>query len=95
MGHLIGIDIRGLSHNLFIESLAAFAFSIIAAKLAELGLRAVATRLGQLSIVVDSPYRIGDCIRLSDAERGCVSRIGLRSTRICLSCIGILAEFIG
>jgi len=47
MGHLIGIDIRGLSHNLFIESLAVFIFSIIAAKLAEWGLRAGATRLGQ------------------------------------------------
>ncbi len=47
MEHIIGIDIRGLSHNPFIEALAVFTFSIIAAKLAEWGLRVGATRLGQ------------------------------------------------
>lgn len=35
-----------------------------------------------VSIIADRPYRIGDYIRLSDADRGRVSMIGLRSTRI-------------
>lgn len=33
-------------------------------------------------ILADAPYRIGDYIRLDSGERGEVSRIGLRSTRI-------------
>lgn len=33
-------------------------------------------------IIADTPYRIGDYILLGDGERGRVSRIGLRSTRI-------------
>ena len=35
-----------------------------------------------LSILADSPYKIGDFIILDDAERGKVTRIGLRSTRV-------------
>ncbi len=33
-------------------------------------------------IIADTPYRIGDYILLGDGERGRVSKIGLRSTRI-------------
>ncbi|UCF35313.1 MAG: mechanosensitive ion channel [Acidobacteriota bacterium] len=35
-----------------------------------------------ISILADSPYRIGDYIVLDGQERGTVTRIGLRSTRI-------------
>ena len=33
-------------------------------------------------ILVDSPYKIGDYVNLDSGERGCVTHIGLRSTRI-------------
>lgn len=47
MGHIIGVDTRGLSCNPLIEALAVFTFPVIAAKLAEWGLRVKAPRLGQ------------------------------------------------
>lgn len=33
-------------------------------------------------ILIDSPYKIGDYVNLDSGERGCVTHIGLRSTRI-------------
>ena len=37
---------------------------------------------GGLSIIIDAPYKIGDFINLDGGERGMVTQIGLRSTRI-------------
>jgi len=37
---------------------------------------------GGLSVIVDAPYKIGDFINLDGGERGMVTSIGLRSTRI-------------
>ncbi len=37
---------------------------------------------GGLSIIADAPYKVGDWVNLDGGERGCVTKIGLRSTRI-------------
>jgi small-conductance mechanosensitive channel len=42
----------------------------------------LANLFGGLFIIVDSPYSIGDFINLDSGERGRVTKIGLRSTRI-------------
>ena len=42
----------------------------------------LANLFGGLSIVADSPYKIGDFILLDTGERGRVTKIGLRSTRL-------------
>jgi len=38
--------------------------------------------LAGLSIIIDAPYKVGDFIQLGSGERGQVTRIGLRSTRM-------------
>jgi len=42
----------------------------------------LANLLGGVSIILDTPYKIGDFINLDSGERGMVTKIGLRSTRI-------------
>ncbi len=42
----------------------------------------LANLFGGFSIVADAPYRIGDVIRLDTGERGRVTRVGIRSTRL-------------
>lgn len=42
----------------------------------------LANLFGGLFVIADSPYKIGDYINLGTGERGEVSQIGLRSTRI-------------
>lgn len=42
----------------------------------------LANLFGGLSVIVDSPYKLGDFIILDTGERGRVTRIGLRSTRL-------------
>jgi small-conductance mechanosensitive channel len=42
----------------------------------------LANLFGGLFIIVDAPYRIGDFVNLDSGERGRVTRIGLRSTRL-------------
>jgi small-conductance mechanosensitive channel len=42
----------------------------------------LANLFGGMSIIVDAPYKIGDYINLDGGERGMVTKIGLRSTRI-------------
>jgi len=42
----------------------------------------LANLFGGLFIVADAPYKIGDFIVLDTGERGCVTQIGLRSTRL-------------
>jgi small-conductance mechanosensitive channel len=42
----------------------------------------LANLFGGMSIIVDAPYQIGDFINLDGGERGMVTKIGLRSTRI-------------
>jgi len=42
----------------------------------------LANFFGGLSIIADAPYKIGDFINLDSGERGEVTRIGLRSTRL-------------
>ena len=37
---------------------------------------------GGLSIIADAPYKVGDWVNLDGGERGRVSKIGLRSTRL-------------
>ena len=37
---------------------------------------------GGLSIIADAPYKVGDWVNLDGGERGCVTKIGLRSTRL-------------
>ncbi|MEC7584160.1 MAG: mechanosensitive ion channel family protein [Planctomycetota bacterium] len=42
----------------------------------------LANLFGGLSIIIDTPYSIGDYIVLESGERGAVTKIGLRSTRL-------------
>jgi small-conductance mechanosensitive channel len=42
----------------------------------------LANLFGGLAILVDAPYKVGDFIMLDSGERGRVTKIGLRSTRI-------------
>jgi MscS family membrane protein len=42
----------------------------------------LANLFGGLFVIVDSPYKIGDFINLDTGERGQVTKIGLRSTRM-------------
>jgi small-conductance mechanosensitive channel len=42
----------------------------------------LANLFGGLSVIADAPYKLGDYIVLDSGERGEVTRIGLRSTRI-------------
>jgi len=42
----------------------------------------LANLFGGLFVIVDSPYKLGDFINLDGGERGRVTRIGLRSTRL-------------
>lgn len=42
----------------------------------------LANLFGGIFILADAPYKIGDYIVLDGGERGCVTNIGLRSTRI-------------
>jgi small-conductance mechanosensitive channel len=42
----------------------------------------LANLFGGLFVIVDSPYKLGDFIILDTGERGRVTRIGLRSTRL-------------
>jgi small-conductance mechanosensitive channel len=42
----------------------------------------LANLFGGLFIIVDAPYKIGDFVNLDSGERGQVTRIGLRSTRL-------------
>ncbi len=42
----------------------------------------LANIFGGLSIIIDAPYKVGDFINLDTGERGMVTKIGLRSTRI-------------
>ena len=42
----------------------------------------LANIFGGLSIIIDTPYKIGDFIVLETGERGAVTKIGLRSTRV-------------
>jgi small-conductance mechanosensitive channel len=42
----------------------------------------LANLFGGLFIVIDSPYKIGDFVNLDSGERGRVTKIGLRSTRL-------------
>ena len=42
----------------------------------------LANLFGGLSVIADAPYKLGDFIVLDSGERGLVTRIGLRSTRI-------------
>ena len=42
----------------------------------------LANLFGGLFVIMDAPYKIGDYINLDSGERGCVVRIGLRSTRL-------------
>ena len=42
----------------------------------------LANVFGGLFIIIDSPYKIGDYVNLDSGERGEVTRIGLRSTRL-------------
>ncbi|MCZ6746917.1 MAG: mechanosensitive ion channel, partial [Acidobacteria bacterium] len=42
----------------------------------------LANLFGGLSVIADAPYKLGDFIVLDSGERGVVTRIGLRSTRI-------------
>jgi MscS family membrane protein len=42
----------------------------------------LANLFGGLFIIIDSPYKIGDFINLDSGERGRVTKIGLRSTRL-------------
>lgn len=42
----------------------------------------LANLFGGIFILADAPYKIGDYIVLDGGQRGCVSHIGLRSTRI-------------
>jgi small-conductance mechanosensitive channel len=42
----------------------------------------LANIFGGLFVIVDSPYKIGDFINLDSGERGRVTQIGLRSTRL-------------
>jgi len=42
----------------------------------------LANLFGGLSVIVDAPYKLGDFIVLDSGERGRVTRIGLRSTRL-------------
>jgi len=42
----------------------------------------LANFFGGFSIIMDAPYRIGDYVNLDAGERGRVTKIGLRSTRI-------------
>jgi len=42
----------------------------------------LANLFGGLTILVDAPYKVGDFIMLDTGERGRVTKIGLRSTRI-------------
>ena len=37
---------------------------------------------GELSIIADAPYKVGDWVNLDGGERGRVTKIGLRSTRM-------------
>ncbi len=37
---------------------------------------------GGLAIIADAPYKVGDWVNLDGGERGCVTKIGLRSTRL-------------
>jgi small-conductance mechanosensitive channel len=42
----------------------------------------LANLFGGLFVIIDAPYKIGDFINLDTGERGRVSKIGLRSTRL-------------
>jgi len=42
----------------------------------------LANLFGGMSIIVDAPYKLGDWINLDSGERGRVTKIGLRSTRL-------------
>ncbi|MCP4250739.1 MAG: mechanosensitive ion channel family protein, partial [bacterium] len=42
----------------------------------------LANLFGGFSIIADAPYRVGDMVRLDTGERGRVTRVGLRSTRL-------------
>jgi MscS family membrane protein len=42
----------------------------------------LANLFGGISIIVDAPYKLGDWINLNSGERGRVTKIGLRSTRL-------------
>lgn len=42
----------------------------------------LANFIAGISIIADAPYRVGDYVNLDDGQRGVVTRIGLRSTRI-------------
>lgn len=42
----------------------------------------LANLFGGLFILIDRPYVIGDYVMLDNSERGCVTKIGLRSTRL-------------
>ncbi|MFQ5766895.1 MAG: mechanosensitive ion channel family protein [Acidobacteriota bacterium] len=42
----------------------------------------LANLFGGLSIIADTPYKLGDFIVLDSGERGMVTRIGIRSTRL-------------
>jgi small-conductance mechanosensitive channel len=42
----------------------------------------LANLFGGLFIIVDAPYKIGDFVNLDSGERGQVTKIGLRSTRL-------------
>jgi len=42
----------------------------------------IANLFGGIFLILDSPYQIGDYINLDSGERGVVTKIGLRSTRV-------------
>jgi small-conductance mechanosensitive channel len=42
----------------------------------------IANLFGGLFVIMDSPYKLGDFINLDSGERGMVTKIGLRSTRL-------------
>jgi MscS family membrane protein len=46
------------------------------------GREALSNIIGTIMIILDRPFKLGDYILLSDGERGKVTQVGLRSTRI-------------
>ena len=42
----------------------------------------VANFIGGLILILDRPFRIGDCVEIGNAQRGVVEHIGMRSTKI-------------